>query len=301
MGERVVPHRPRQASLLPYARVVTHRILFADRSERGKLRFTGEQRAWFLHQMLTQAYEDMARGEARDGALITVHGRMQAYVEVVATDESMLMHFERELTETLPEVLRRYVFATRVTIEDVTEHYGLVLVGGDGWNEVVAGLHGAIEHPTAALGIPAGYVWVPAAAKDDLVESLIEAGARAASEKELEAIRIANGVPRWGHEMDTKTFPQEVGIDARAVDFDKGCYLGQEAMAKIHFRGKVNRRLAVLQSEQPITSGADVVLGDQKVGTITSAADGVALALVRYTVEEGTPVEAGGVAATVAS
>lgn len=301
MGERVVPPRPRHTSLLPYARVVTHRIFFADRSERGKLRFSGEQRAWFLHQMLTQAYEDIAPGESRDAALITVHGRMQAYVEVVATDESMLMHFEPELAETLPEELRRYVFATRVTVEDVTGDYGLILVGGDGWADLAADVPDGVRHPTAALGIPAGYLWVPAARVDGVVEWLIEAGAGAATEEELEAIRIANGVPRWGRDMDTKTFPQEAGIDDRVVHYDKGCYLGQEAMAKIHFRGKVNRRLALLQPEEPVEPGAQIVLGDQKVGTVTSAADGVALALVRYTVEEGAVVEAGGVAATVAS
>jgi len=280
---------------------MTQNILCADRSERGKLRFTGEQRGWFLHQMLTQAYEDMGAGEARDAALITVHGRMQAYVEVVATNDSMLMHFERELADTLPEALRRYVFATRVTIDDVSSEYGLVLVAGEGWHELAGGLEGGLQHATASLGIPAGYVWIPSDTVDDTIGSLEEAGARVATEEELEAIRISNGVPRWGRDMDTKTFPQEAGIDSRAVHYDKGCYLGQEAMAKIHFRGKVNRRLALLQPDSPVSPGAVITLADQKVGTITSSSEGVALALVRHSVEPGTVVEAGGISATVAS
>lgn len=283
---------------------MTHRILFADRSERGKLRFTGEQRGWFLHQMLTQAYEDIPIGEAREAALITVHGRMQAHVEVVATDDSFLMHFEPELLATLPDELRRYVFATRVGIEDVTEGFGLVLIAGDGWSEVAGDgdiAEGAVAHPTEALGIPAAYLWVPAAQKGPLLDALARAGAGEVTEAELEAIRISNGVPRWGRDMDTKTFPQEAGIDDRAVHYDKGCYLGQEAMAKIHFRGKVNRRLAVLQPQEPVAPGTEITLEDQKVGTVTSSAEGVALALVRHTVEQGAVVDAGGVVATVAS
>lgn len=279
---------------------MTHRIFFADRSDRGKLRFTGEQRAWFLHQMLTQAFEDIAPSEAREAALITVHGRMQAYVEVVATDDALLMHFEPELLDTLPDELRRFVFATRVEISDVTADYGLILVGGDGWGEVIA-TDDLVVHPTHGLGLPAGYLWVPAERKASTLESLAAAGAGNATEEELEAIRVSNGIPRWGREMDAKTFPQEAGIDERAVDYDKGCYLGQEAMAKIHFRGKVNRRLALLQAEEPVAPGTELIVAEQKVGTVTSSAHGVALALVRHTVEEGTVVDAGGVSATVAS
>ena len=101
------------------------------------------------------------------------------------------------------------------------------------------------------------------------------------------ALRIQHGVPRWGREMDFKTFPQEVGIDGRAVHYDKGCYLGQEAMAKIHFRGKVNRRLAHLASEQAVAVGAEVVVDGKKVGAVTSTGGGLALALVRATLEPG--------------
>ncbi len=277
-------------------------LLVADRSERGKLRFTGEQRLWFLHQILTQAFEDMVPGEARDAAFITVHGRMKAYMECVATEDSLLMHFEPELRDTLPDEIRRYVFATRVEIEDVTDAIGFVLLVGAAWQELVSQCApDAVLHPTASLGVDAGYLWVERASVPGLLNDLDEAGARRAEEEELEGIRIAHGVARWGLDMDEKTFPQEAGIDVRAVHYDKGCYVGQEAMAKIHFRGKVNRRLAVLTAEGPLTPGTELNLGDVKIGQVTSAAPGTALALVRHTVEPGTAVDAGGVAATVAS
>lgn len=127
------------------------------------------------------------------------------------------------------------------------------------------------------------------------------AGARRAEEDELETIRITHGVARWGRDMDEKTFPQEAGIDERAVHYNKGCYVGQEAMAKIHFRGKVNRRLASLTADAPLAPGTELNLDDVKIGRVTSAVNGSALALVRYTVEPGTAVDAGGVTAVVAS
>ena len=277
-------------------------LLVADRSDRGKLRFTGEQRAWFLHQILSQAFEDIAPGEARDAAFLTAHGRMKAFMETVATEDALLMHFEPELRATLPGEISRYVFATRVTVEDVSDGYGLVLVVGADWRSVAEQQDTALAlQPTSALGTSAGYVWVGAADVARTLEQLHAGGARDASEDQLEEIRISNGAPRWGREMDEKTFPQEAGIDASAVHYDKGCYVGQEAMAKIHFRGKVNRRLALLATPAEVEPGTALTLDDQKVGSVTSATRDAALALVRHTVEPGTEVTAGGVVATVAS
>jgi tRNA-modifying protein YgfZ len=273
--------------------------LFADRSDRAKLRVTGPQRLWFLHQILTQAFEDLAVGEARDAAMITAHGRMLGYLEALGTEDAVLCHFEPELRESLAEAISSYVFATQVELQDVTDDMGLILVASAEWRNAAAAIADGFEHPTSSLGSPAGYVWVAAGARAEAVAALQNTGAREATEAELEAVRIANGVPRWGREMDNKTFPQEAGIDERAVRYHKGCYLGQEAMAKIHFRGKVNRRLAKLESDAPLASGADVVLDEKKIGRVTSAADSLGLALVKYTVEPGTRVVAGGAPATI--
>ncbi|MDQ4125066.1 MAG: hypothetical protein M3134_05635 [Actinomycetota bacterium] len=267
-------------------------LVYADRSGRGKLRFTGPQRAWFLHQIMTQAFEDIAPGEARDTAMITAHGRMLGYLEVVATDDALLAHFEPSLAATLPDEIRRYVFATRVEIEDVSADLGLVLVAGK-----PPAVDDAVVHPTTSLGIPAAYLWVTDVA--GTIEELERAGARAAGEDELEAIRIANGVPRWGYEMDLKTIPQEAGIESRAVHFDKGCYLGQEAMAKINFRGKVNRRLALIQSENGLEQGAEVVAEGATVGKVTSVAGSRGLAIVKHTVTADTEVSVGDTPARV--
>jgi len=276
------------------------RECWADCSERGKLAVSGPQRAWFLHQVLTQAFEDIAPGEARDTAMITSHGRMTGYLETIATDDAIMCHFEPELRTSLSETLARYVFATRVEILDVTDDWGLVLTVGDRALQTARReCPGALAHPTRSFGASAFYLWTPPAEMDALLGALRGAGVAEGSDVELEALRITRGTPRWGREMGPKTIPQEAGIEERAVHFDKGCYLGQEAMAKIHFRGKVNRKLFRLKSAGALRPGAEVMSVEGKVGTVTSAVGGRAFALLRYNVEPGSEVHVEGVPASV--
>jgi folate-binding protein YgfZ len=280
--------------------MTTDGLFFADRSERGKLRFTGEQRAWFLHQILTQAFEDIAVGETRDTAMTTAQGRLTGYLEAMATEDAIFCHFEEPLAAILPDEIRRYVFATQVDIDDLTDEMGMILVGGEGWRAAVDQLDGVhLVQPTRSLGVDAAYIWAP---RDDVPELLVrvkDADFEQGSEESLEAMRIAAKLPRWGFEMDEKTFPQEVGIDAWAVDYDKGCYLGQEAMAKIHFRGKVNRRLTRVSGDDVLARGTDLFAGEAKIGRISSAAGKNGLALVRHDVVAGTSAIAGCTRATV--
>lgn len=277
-------------------------LLYADRSERGKLRLTGPQRQWFLEQILTNTFEDLVPGDNRDAVLLTPHGRMVGFMETVVTDDSLLMHFEPELSATLPEAIGKYVLATEVEITDITDERALVLVVGDSWEQVARGLGvNAVPHPTRSLGVSAGYVWVARDKIVGVVAELEEAGARAASEDELEAMRIDNAVPRWGREMDDKTFPQEVAIDDHAVHYDKGCYVGQEAMAKIHLRGKVNRRLRSLESSEPLAPGTELTNdADERVGFVTSSVGTKSLGMLRYTVYPGDLVHAGDIDVKVA-
>lgn len=270
-----------------------HPFVVADRSARGKLRLSGPQRAWYLHQITTQAFEDIAVGESRDAAMLTVHGRMVGFFEAVATSDAILCHFEPELLDGLPEAIRRYVFATQVDIEDVTDGMGLILTTGP----VEVGVPAVVQE-ARWVGPRAHHLWID---KDDVaaaLERLRAVGAEIVDESTLDALRIRHGVPRWGREMDTKTFPQEAGIDAIAVHYDKGCYTGQEAMAKIHFRGKVNRKLVRLEASTPLAPGSEVLLDGTRVGAVTSAADGsdgsfYGLALVKHDVPAGADVRAG--------
>lgn len=272
-------------------------FLIVDRSGRGKIRLTGPQRAWYLHQITTQAFEDISPGESRDAAMLTVHGRMVGFLEVVATDDSLLCHFEPELLPELPDAIRRYVFATQVEIEDVGEEMALILTTGS----IDAGVP-AVVQDARWIGVPAHHLWVPRNDVAAAIEALRSAGGQTADESEVEALRVSHGVPRWGREMDTKTFPQEAGIDTVAVHYDKGCYTGQEAMAKIHFRGKVNRKLVQLESATAFAPGADVFLDGTRIGSVTSAVPGsdgsfYGLALVKHDVPSSADVRAGEVPA----
>jgi folate-binding protein YgfZ len=276
---------------------VDESFLIVDRSERGKIRLTGPQRAWYLHQITTQAFEDISPGDSRDAAMLTVHGRMVGFLEVLATDDSLLCHFEPELIPDLPEAIRRFVFATQVEIEDVTDEMGLILTTGS----TDAGVPTEIQD-ARWIGVPAHHLWVPKEDVPSAIVALRSAGGKVADEAAVEALRVSHGVPRWGHEMDTKTFPQEAGIDTVAVHYDKGCYTGQEAMAKIHFRGKVNRKLVQLESASAFPPGADVFLEGTRIGSVTSAVPGsdgsfYGLALVKHDVPSGADVHAGEVPA----
>jgi len=277
---------------------MTQDLLYANRSERGKLRFTGEQRAWFLHQIMTNAFDPISPGEAREAVLLTPHGRMVGYLEAVATDDAILAHFEAELRATFPDAIRRYVFATQVEIADVSDDFGLIIVSGPDF-ESTSDLARAFQ-PTYALGAPAAYLWLDRASVDDVMAELAQRGGREVTEEQLESIRIANGAPRWGRDMNEKTLPQEARLEDVAIHLNKGCYVGQEAVAKIHFRGKVNRKLRRLHADAQLPVGAEAVnLDGERVGVVTSSSGPHALAMLRYTVEPGAVVVAGDVEAKV--
>lgn len=276
-------------------------LRFADRSERSKLRFTGEQRAWFLHQIVTNSFQDIAPGTARAAAMLTPHGRMVGFFEAVATEDAIYVHFEPELRDSFPDVIRRYVFATQVEIDDVGDQMGLVLVVGEQWRDLAGKIEGAIPHETNFLGPPAGYLWLPTGAVGVALTQLRDAGVAEATEEELEEARIRSGRPRWGRDMDHKTLPQEARLEEfGALEFEKGCYVGQEAVAKIHFRGKVNRKVRRIEAETPVETGADVMQGEARVGVVTSAAGTAALAVLRHTVEPDADVQISGAPARVA-
>ncbi|MEA2434960.1 MAG: hypothetical protein QOG54_2417 [Actinomycetota bacterium] len=266
--------------------------LYADRSERGKLRFTGPQRGWFLHQILTHDFENLEPGGSREAALLTPTGRMVGYLEAVATDDSILAHFERSQRDVLPDAIRKYVLSTDVEVTDVTDHYALILL----LEEAVD--HGAglgVLHPTTEFGIgrKAAYLWLPAKEAEVAYQALHDRGSRPVDETRLERMRITAARPRWGMEMDPKTIPQEVGIDDVAVRYDKGCYVGQEAMAKIHFRGKPNKKLVRLIATGSVAAGTELESEGAIVGRVTSAANGTALGIVKHTVLDGTELQAG--------
>jgi folate-binding protein YgfZ len=147
-------------------------------------------------------------------------------------------------------------------------------------------------------------VFCAAADTDAVRDALLAAGAVPVGEDAAEVVRVEHGRPRWGVELDESVIPQEAGLNERAVSFTKGCYVGQETVARLHYRGKPNRHLRGLRLAEPVESGTPLRLGEREVGrvgsTVVSPARGpLALALVRREAEPGAALDAGGVAAEV--
>jgi len=114
-----------------------------------------------------------------------------------------------------------------------------------------------------------------------------------ATEEEVERWRIEARIPRWGRELDETILPAEAGLEDTHISFSKGCYPGQEPIARQHYRGKVNRKLRVLEIDGGAKAGDELVLGEKIVGRITSTADGVALGYVRTEVPDDAALGAG--------
>jgi folate-binding protein YgfZ len=209
--------------------------------------------------MLSNDVGALGPGEACEALLLTAKARVIAPLRVVrrAADDFLLLT-EPELGETVRAQLLRTRFAAKVEVEP-EEHESWLVLGGE---EVLD------ERPEG----------------DE------------ASEAELERWRIESGIPRWGREIDDRILPAEAGLTETHVSFTKGCYPGQEPIARQHYRGKLNRRLRVLEVEGDVAPEPETEIshGQKAVGRITSAVPGLALGYVRVEVPEDADLTVGG-------
>ena len=206
-------------------------------------------------------------GESCDALLLTPKARLIAPLRVWrrGPDDYLLLS-EPELGEVVRSNLVRARFAAKCAIE-AEEHTSTIVLGDDG--EGIA---------CPDYGVPA--------------REVLDADSDGTDVEELEHLRIEAGTPRWGRELDDRVLPAEAGLDETAISFTKGCYPGQEPIARLRYRGKVNRRLRVLEVESA-SPGDEIRLGDKAVGRVTSAVNGVALGYVRVEVPDDAPLEAG--------
>jgi folate-binding protein YgfZ len=224
------------------------------RRARAFLRVAGPDAADYLQRMVSNDVEALAVGEACDALLLTAKARVIAPLRVLRRgEEDFLVLTEPELGDTVRTQLLRTRFAAKVEVEP-EEHESWLVLGGE---EVLDDR-------------PAG---------DEV------------GEEELERWRIEAGIPRWGREIDDQILPAEAGLDETHISFSKGCYPGQEPIARQRYRGKVNRKLRVLEVEGDATPGTELVLDGKTVGRITSAVRGVALGYVRTEVPDDAQLE----------
>jgi folate-binding protein YgfZ len=245
------------------------------RRPRAYVRVAGPDAEGYLQRMLSNDVVALEPGGSCDALLLTAKARVIAPMRVVRRGEDdFLLLTEPDLGGTLRDHLLAMRFAAKAEIE-LEDHTSTVVFG--------PGVDGV---PTADYGEPAVEVL------DAALEPTVDA-------ETLEAMRIEAGTPAWGKEIDDRVLPAEAGLVERAVSLTKGCYPGQEPIARLHFRGHVNRALRVLRIDGGAVPGPDAELryGDKAVGRVTSAAptDGgvVALAYVRVEVPEGADLALG--------
>jgi len=221
---------------------------------RACVRVQGPDAADLLQRIVSN---DVLAADSCEALLLTPRGRVIAPLVVWRRGEDdFLLLTEPELGETVRAHVARMRFASRCAVEP-EEHVSAVVLGG------------TVGIPTADYGVPAV----------EVLDAVTEAEP---ADDELERLRILARTPRWGREIDEGILPAEAGLDERAVSFTKGCFPGQEPLARLQHRGHVNRSLRVLELDGIRASrGDEVRLGEQVVGTVTSSVPGLALAYVR--------------------
>lgn len=281
-----------------------------EEPERGLLVVKGPEAAEYLQGQLTNDIEAVEAGDGAYAALLDRKGHMQADMRVLRPGEEpeLLLDLEPEGMEAARKHLQMYKIGREVEVSDESEGHSLISLIGPRAVEI-AGTAALPENACettkiggaqcVAVGTALGIDMIFAATKREGVrEALLAAGAVEVSPEAAEIVRIESGRPRFGAEMGTATMPAEAGIVEQAVSFTKGCYIGQETVARLHYKGKPNRHLRGLRFSAPAQRGATLRLGEKEVGSVGSAAVSpalgpVGLAILRREAEPGATLAVG--------
>ncbi len=299
------------ASATTAYRTITEACGVLDRSERGKLALSGPEAKPFLQGQVTNDVEALSEGEGCYAAFLTPKGKMLGDLRILYASGELLLDTERVALQELFNMIRRFKVGYQVELHKRTLERGLLSLIGPGSDQVAGtGDLPAREHVHAPLemgGVPArairtalGVDLLCDAADTEAMLGAAEArGAVQVPESAAEVLRVERGRPRYGIDLDETVIPQEAGLNARAVSFSKGCFVGQETVARLHYRGKPNRHLRGLLLSAAAERGAELRMGERSVGTLTTVASSpafglIGLALVRREAPPGTTVSVGG-------
>jgi folate-binding protein YgfZ len=293
---------------------MTEAVALVDRAESGKLALTGPEAKAFLNGQVSNDIEALTPGSGCYAALLTHKGKMLADLRVIDTSEELLLLCERPALQALFDALRRFKVGFDCELHKRTLERGLLSLIGPTADELTGTVPSA-EHANVAAeigGAPVRLVRTDlgidvvcdSADTDRVRAALLDLGAVQIDEAAADVLRIEHGRPRYGVDLDDSVIPQEAGLNDRAVSFTKGCYVGQETVARLHWRGKPNRHLRGLRLGEEVQPGTELRLGEREVGRLTSIADSprfgtVGLAIVRREAQPGDVLDAGGVRAEV--
>jgi tRNA-modifying protein YgfZ len=292
-------------------RLLTEEVGLVDRSERGKLALTGPQAKELLAGQVTNDIEALTPGGGCYAALLTNKGKMLADLRTIDSGAELWLDTERVALQALFDSLRRGAVGWDAQLHKRTLEQALLSLVGPGAAEAVGGDIGP-EHANRRAEIggadvlliatDAGVDIVCAAQDGERVRGAL--GVAEVPQAAAEVLRVESGRPRYGLDLDEATIPEEAGLNERAVSFTKGCYVGQETVARLHYRGKPNRHLRGLRLSAAVATGTPLVLGEREVGRVGSSVVSprhgpIGLAIVRREASVGDELVAGEATAVV--
>ncbi len=287
---------------------------------RAVIEVAGPDAAEFLQSQLSNDVEALEPGQGCYATLLDRKGHLRADMRVLRREDepSFLLDTEPECGPLLVQALTMYSVGRDVQITDAAAEWAVLSFAGPRSRELTGAVGLAAEHANRqveafgaaafAVATPEGVdLFVKAEDEPAVRAGIAGAGVPEVDEAALEILRVEAGRPRFGRDMDAATMPAEAGIVERAVSFTKGCYVGQETVARLHYKGRPNRVLRGLRLSAPAAPGDPVTLSDREVGTVgtvalSPAVGAVALAVLRREAEPGAEVAVGAAraAATVA-
>jgi folate-binding protein YgfZ len=245
--------------------------IFLDLSGRAKFRITGTDRLRFLNGQITNDLRKASETSAIEACILNAKGKTDGHIYISASGDSFLVDAAVDLRETLKVRLERYVIADDVQIEDVTDQFSLF--------HVLSQQSPALEHgrlvSVRRFAEPGWDIWGDAAQQHVSLQELSSRWAPCDSDA-VEVMRIEQGIPRWSRELTNDIIPIEANLEQRAIDYQKGCYIGQEVISRIKMSGQTNKRLCGLISldDLPLQPGMKLAAPSapgKEVGWITSA------------------------------
>jgi len=245
--------------------------IFLDLSERAKFRIIGTDRLRFLNGQITNDLRKASETCAIEACILNAKGKTDAHIYISASGDSFLVDAATDLRETLKVRLERYVIADDVQIEDVTDQFSLF--------HVLSQQSPTLEHgrivSVGGVAVQKRDIWGDATQHYVSLRELSSQGAPCDSDS-AEIMRIEQGIPRWGRELTNEIIPIEANLEQRAIDYQKGCYIGQEVISRIKMSGQTNKRLCGLISldDIPLQPGMKLAAPSapgREAGWITSA------------------------------
>lgn len=279
-------------------RAVRQAAGIADVSHRGKLRVTGEDRVKWLQSVISNDILPLQPGQGRYSSLLTHKGKMLTYFRLYMQSEGVILEDVGEIGETTFQVLRKFLlYGTKAKMENCAESWGLLLISGPKAAHVVQSAFGVdvtdvqpVDFVTAQIGGHHALVLRTEETGEADIEVLLpadgvltawttamQAGAKfgitAVGSHAREALRIEAGIPKAGPDLNEQIVPPEASLEGRAFSLNKGCYPGQEVVARMDTYGNVRRKMVGLVMRDSVVPphGAKLYSGDREVGWISSA------------------------------